>query len=71
MIQSKWFKPAITGFAGLLVILALVTFAAPVSAQNGNGDLTGERLVNARREPQNWATYFGVTVRSIRSEQTT
>ena len=40
-------------------LLALMACTPQASAQDGNGDLTGERLVNARKEPQNWATYFG------------
>ena len=40
----------------LFIITAL---AEQVPRQKGNGELTGERLVNARKEPQNWATYFG------------
>lgn len=47
------------GLALLCAIIAVGVFAQNSSAQDGNGDLTGERLVNARKEPQNWATYFG------------
>ena len=46
------------GLAGLSVIVLLAVFARAY-AQDGTGELTGDRLVNARKEPQNWATYFG------------
>ena len=45
---------------GLFVIGLMVAMSgAGVHAQDGNSEMTGERLVNARKEPQNWATYFG------------
>ena len=47
------------GFALLCTIFLVTSFAESSAAQDGNGDLTGERLINARKEPQNWATYFG------------
>src|SRR6476660_1601022 len=52
-------KPARVSLVTCLFVLALMGCTAQASAQDGNGDLTGERLVNARKEPQNWATYFG------------
>ena len=54
--KSDFFR---AGMAVLCCVLSLGAFAAKASAQDGNGDLTGERLINARKEPQNWATYFG------------
>ena len=59
MNESKKLHPAMAGFTGLCILLGLSAFAGRVNAQEGNGFLTGERLVNARQEPQNWATYFG------------
>src|ERR1700687_3451733 len=52
-------KLARVSFVMCFSLLALMACTAQASAQDGNGDLTGERLVNARKEPQNWATYFG------------
>ena len=39
-------------------IVGLTVFGR-ASAQDGGVELTGDRLVNSRKEPQNWATYFG------------
>ena len=58
MIDSKKSQPTWAGLVGLSFIVVLTAFGQ-AGAQDGNGDLTGERLVNARKEPQNWATYFG------------
>jgi len=59
MIHSKRTHLHGTGLIAVCAIVALTAFARHVSAQDGNGDLTGERIINARKEPQNWATYFG------------
>jgi len=75
MIDSKKSQLALAGLVGLSFIVVLTAFGQ-ASAQDGNGDLTGERLVNARKEPQNWATYFGAydawrysSLDQIRAEQ--
>ena len=39
--------------------LCLAVIAAPRISAQENGDMTGERIANARKEPQNWATYYG------------
>src|SRR6202051_1911012 len=52
-------KLARISFVTWFFLLALIACTPQTSAEDGNGDLTGERLVNARKEPQNWATYFG------------
>src|ERR687895_1100356 len=40
-------------------LLALALLGSTALAQVKAQDLTGERLVNARKEPHNWLTYFG------------
>src|SRR5438552_9772723 len=59
--MNDWKKSRLTGssLAALAFIVAITAFAGEARAQDGNGELTGERLANARKEPQNWATYFG------------
>src|SRR6266478_1603463 len=52
-------RPSRASLLALAFIFALTAFAANVRAQDVNNELTGDRLVNARKEPQNWATYFG------------
>ena len=42
-----------------LFVTALALSTHLARAQTGNGEMTGDRLVNARKEPQNWPTYFG------------
>src|SRR4026209_80165 len=59
MCYSKTYKPAGSVLAALWFVFAFTTFVLDARAQDGNGDLTGERLINERKEPQNWATYFG------------
>src|ERR1700730_5403463 len=58
MNHSKKSRPSRASLLALAFIVVLTVFGQ-ANAQDGNGDLTGERLVNARKEPQNWATYFG------------
>jgi len=59
--MKEWEKSRLARaiFAALILIVILTAFVSDARVQDGNGELTGERLVNARREPQNWATYFG------------
>ncbi len=43
----------------IYLTLCLAVIAAPRISAQENGDMTGERIANARKEPQNWATYYG------------
>ena len=43
----------------MAIFLLLLSTILPSQTKAQTAEMTGERLAKARKEPQNWPTYFG------------
>ncbi|HYV06918.1 MAG TPA: PQQ-dependent dehydrogenase, methanol/ethanol family [Blastocatellia bacterium] len=56
-LETPQLRKAAFAFSVALSVLTILNFGA--FAQTITGEMNAERLVNSRKEPQNWPTYFG------------